>query len=182
MIAMWTHCVVDVLQDVLVLLRLADDAVGTHRNHRRSDRPDVEIVHRFDPWNRLDLKSHGRQRNVRRRRFEQDVHRLADQAPGTSHDQNRGQNRRNRVCRQPTRIAYQNRRDQRPHAREQISQHVQVSSAGIHVIRRASHKHAGGDDVDDQAAGCNRQHQAALDNRWRAQAIDGFPQDPGGNQ
>ena len=60
------HRVVDVPQHVLVLVRLADDAVGTHGDHRRRHRPHVQIVHGFYSRNGLELPSHRRQWNVRR--------------------------------------------------------------------------------------------------------------------
>jgi hypothetical protein len=39
------HRIVDVLEYVLVLLRLPHYAVRAHCHHRRRHRPDVQIVH-----------------------------------------------------------------------------------------------------------------------------------------
>jgi hypothetical protein len=42
------HRVMDVLENVLVLLRLANYAMCAHRDNGRRHRPDVQIVHGLD--------------------------------------------------------------------------------------------------------------------------------------
>jgi hypothetical protein len=46
------HGIVNVLEDMLMALRLADDGVCAHRNHTLRHGPDVQIVHRFDTGDR----------------------------------------------------------------------------------------------------------------------------------
>src|SRR5687768_7697296 len=60
------HGVVDVLEHVLLALRLADDRVSAHRDDAGGDGPDVEVVDRFDAGDRLQLGANGTERDVRR--------------------------------------------------------------------------------------------------------------------
>src|SRR5215218_2607232 len=71
-----THGVVYVLEDVLMSIRLTHDRVRAHRHEPRGDRPDMQVVHGLDAGYGLELRTHGAQRDVGRRRLEQHVHRF----------------------------------------------------------------------------------------------------------
>src|SRR5690554_5776998 len=75
------HAVVDLVQDALVLRRVAHDGVAAHGEEAAGHGPDVEIVHLVHAGDLLDGAAHLGQVDVPGHRLEQHVHGLADQLP-----------------------------------------------------------------------------------------------------
>src|SRR5687767_5659430 len=95
------HRVVNVLEYVLMALRFANDGVRAHRDEARCDGPHMQVMHRLDARDRLELRANGSERDVRRCGFEEYIDGLADDPPGTAEDQRRHDDRRDRISLEP---------------------------------------------------------------------------------
>jgi len=129
------HGIVNVLENVLMPVRLPHDRVYTHGDEAGRHRPDMQVVDGFDTGNRFELRANGAERDVRWRRFEQNVDGFSDQPPGTAQDEQRHQQRRDRIRGEPACPTHDDRRRDGADGPEQIAQHMQVRRTHVEARR-----------------------------------------------
>ena len=137
------------------------DVRGQHR-HAAGDRPGVQVVHVDDAGHATEVLAHVLEIQVRRRRLEQHVDRLAQQPPRPRQDQDGDQQRGERVRAQEAGGHDDQCGDDDEHRAEQVAEHLEVGAPHVQRLLAPVHQQQQRDGVGDQADGGEPEHRAGL--------------------
>lgn len=131
--------------------------------------PDVDMVYAADAGFAFDRRRDRSGFHVVRSAFKQDVGGPAQQLPRAAENQQRDENRQDRISRDPAEIADQQCGDDRDKRSQQVADDVQARAGSIDVIVIVRADDAQDQRVDEQSGHGDDQHQARL-NRVRSGA------------
>src|SRR5262249_19218352 len=136
--------------------------------------PNVQIVNFLDSRDTLHAPDHRLNIYVRRSAFQQHVDRVANQFPGTVHDQKADRDADHGIGDQPSETPDQHAGDDCADRAERVANYVQERSAHVEVLVgcRAQQRHV--DAVDGQSPGRYQQHLETPDDLRAPNAAHGF--------
>ena len=148
------------------------DDVGRDDRESARDRPGMEIVDVGDALRADDVRADDLEPHPARRRLQQDVDRLAQEADRPRHDERGDDDRRDRVGVVPAGHREDDGRDDDRHGTEEVAEHFQVRAPDIERAGLGPPQERRRCPVRHQADDAEDEHESALDFRRILEAAD----------